>query len=440
MIRRTLIALCLGVLATAGPALAQAPLNLEMAVQRARAGNPRAGAAAAAEREAAARVAQAQSAYWPRIDLTESWQRGNQPVFVFSSLLAQRQFTAANFAIDALNRPDPVGNFRTSFTVDQPLFDGATRFGVAAARLGRDVAAAQRQLLDHELATDVTAAYTRVLTAMAGRRSAEAASAAARADRELAGNRRDAGLVTDADVLQLDLHVSRTREQEIRATADEQVARAQLNALMGEPLDADWTLDPTSAAVPLDTTPAAALEQEALTNRPDLRMTVLQEDLAKATRKSARAAFLPQFSAQAGWEVNGGSFGSRESSWMIGGVARINLFRGFADRARLVEATELEKRRAFEKQQAETGVRVDVRTAIARLDAARASETVATAAVAQAAESRRIIRDRYEAGLADITSLLRSSEAIVQAEAQQVAARAAVLTETASLLRALGRR
>jgi hypothetical protein len=27
------------------------------------------------------------------VDLVESWQRGNQPVFVFSSLLAQRQST-----------------------------------------------------------------------------------------------------------------------------------------------------------------------------------------------------------------------------------------------------------------------------------------------------------------------------------------------------------
>jgi murein DD-endopeptidase len=32
------------------------------------------------------------------VDVAESWQRGNNPVFVFGSLLAQRQFTAADFA------------------------------------------------------------------------------------------------------------------------------------------------------------------------------------------------------------------------------------------------------------------------------------------------------------------------------------------------------
>ena len=34
------------------------------------------------------------------MDLVQEWQRGNQPVFVFSSLLSQRQFTAAKIDID----------------------------------------------------------------------------------------------------------------------------------------------------------------------------------------------------------------------------------------------------------------------------------------------------------------------------------------------------
>jgi outer membrane protein TolC len=210
--------------------------------------------------------------------------------------------------------------------------------------------------------------------------------------------------------------------------------------LIGAPLDTPWTLDVPAAAAALETADISLLEAEALENRPEITMAALYEEVAGATRSSAQAAFFPQVSAQAGWEFNGGSFGSRESSWVVGGFARINLFRGFADKARLSEANELVKRRALEKQQTETMVRVDVRSAAARLDAARATQSVANAAVTQAIESRRIIRDRYEAGLADITALLRASESIVEAEAQQVAAQAAVLMETASLLRALGRR
>ena len=120
-------------------------------------------------------------------------------------------------------------------------------------------------------------------------------------------------------------------------------------------------------------------------------------------------------------------------------MARINVFRGFADKARLAEAREQSTRRALEREKAETAARLDVHIAIAHLDAARASDVVGRAAVAQARESHRIIRNRYEAGLTDVASLVRAAEGVVQAETQQTAAQVAVLTETAALERTLGR-
>src|SRR5262245_45958641 len=93
------------------PASAQPSLSLSEAIQRARTHNPDVGTAAAAEREAGERVAQARGGYFPRVDVSESWQRGNHPVFVFSSLLAQRQFSSADFALDALNHPTATNNF-----------------------------------------------------------------------------------------------------------------------------------------------------------------------------------------------------------------------------------------------------------------------------------------------------------------------------------------
>ena len=114
--------------------------------------------------------------------------------------------------------------------------------------------------------------------------------------------------------------------------------------------------------------------------------------------------------------------------------------RDLAAQARRAEAADRAARHALERDKAETAARVDVHVAVARLDAARASEAVGRDAVAQAHESRRIIRDRYEAGLTDVTSLLRSAEAEARAEAQQVAAQVAVVTASADLQRALGRR
>ena len=434
------VPLLVAALFVAPPACAQSPLSLSQAIARAKARNPDAGSAAAAEREAAERVTQARGGYFPKVDVAESWQRGNNPVFVFSSLLAQRQFTAADYGpIDALNRPAATDNFRAAFSVEQPLFDRTISANVRAASIARDMAATGRQLVDDELTSAVTDAFGRVLIAAATVRSAAAMVETARADRELAGNRRDAGRVTDADVLQLDVYLASTLEQQVQAASDERIARARLNQLMGEPLDTMFSLDLTAPAIALDITNSAGLEEEALKNRPEVALAWQQEQLAAATVDAAKAAFLPQVVAQGGWELNGSAWNSRASSWVAGAVVRINLFHGFADKARLAEAREQATRRALEKGKAETIARLDVQIAIARLEAARASEAVGRAAADQARESRRIIRDRYESGLTDAAMLLRSADAVQQADALQIAARVSVLTATATLQRAIGK-
>jgi outer membrane protein TolC len=427
------------ILFVVSPASAQSSLSLSGAIARAKARNPDAGSAAAAEREAAERATHARGSYFPKVDFSESWQRGNHPVFVFSSLLAQRQFTPADFALDALNHPAATDNFRAGFVVEQSLFDRTTSANVRAASIGRHMAATGRQLVDQDLTSAVTDAFGRVLIAAATVRSAGAAAETARTDRELAGNRRDAGRATDADVLQLDVYVALTLEQQVQATADERIARARLNQLMGEPLSAMFSLDLTPPAISIDITNPAGLEEEALQNRPEVSLAIQQEQLAATAVDAARAAFLPQLAAQGGWELNGDAWNSRASSWVAGAVARINVFHGLADKARLAEARELATRRAIERGKAETMARLDVQIAIAHLEAARASEVVGRAAADRARESRRIIRDRYESGLTDAAMLLRSADAVQQADAQQISARVNVLTATTSLQRAIGR-
>jgi outer membrane protein TolC len=323
--------------------------------------------------------------------------------------------------------------------VDQTVFGGAARAAVAAAEVGQVMATIRRAMVGVNLAADVTAAYGGTLAADAGNRSALAVVEAVQADRDRAASRRDAGLVTDADVLQIDVYLARAREQQIRAAAGARIARAQLNQLMGEPLDAVFELETPAAAPSVDPGALAALETEALAQRPDVKLAALNEQLADSTRAAARAAFLPQVAVQGGWELNGSAWASREASWTVGVVARVNVFNGFADRARLAEAREQTARRSLEREKAVTAARLDVRIALARLEAARASEAVGRTAVEQARESQRIIRDRYDAGLTDVASLVGAAESVAQADAQQIAAQAAILIETAALERTLGR-
>ena len=90
--------------------------------------------------------------------------------------------------------------------------------------------------------------------------------------------------MTDADVLQLDVYLARTLEQQVQATSDERIARARLNYLMGEPLGTMFSLDLTPPAIVIDITNPAGLEEEALKHRPEVALAMQQEQLAAATR------------------------------------------------------------------------------------------------------------------------------------------------------------
>src|SRR3954451_23213602 len=114
----------LALLILVAPLPAQETLTLRQAVDLALRSNPLVAAADAGEKEAEARFHQARSGYMPRVQFSESLQRSNNPVFVFTSLLTQRQFSEGNFAIGSLNHPSALNNYQSQVMVEQVLFDG----------------------------------------------------------------------------------------------------------------------------------------------------------------------------------------------------------------------------------------------------------------------------------------------------------------------------
>ena len=431
------VLLCTAFVVKVSAASAQTPLTLDEAMTRAQGETVDARALASMIAEADARVQRAQSGFWPRVDLTETVQRGNNPVFAFSSLLSQRRFTAANFAIPSLNHPDPITNTRTAIGIEQPVFDaGLTTLGMKAAKLGRDMAAAARDSGEQDLAFRAAQAFVRVLQLEAAVRATDAAVAAAESDDQRARARRDVGLVTEADVLAVNVHLADIHQRQIAARGDLAVARIQLAEAIGVPLTESLTLvRPTPRSVPAD---ADTLVREALASHPHRREADLQVQLADNARRTARAALLPTVGLQGGWEFNGTTLGGQQSSWVVGAEVRMNLFRGFADRARITETGHAGVRAAAEHERVVRRIEVDVRAALAQLAAARARDEAGRAALTQARESQRIIRDRYESGLATVTDVLRAAEATLDAESRATTAELDVILHTVALDRALG--
>lgn len=419
-------------------ASAQEVLTLAEAMGLARTATPMARALAAGTREADARVTHARAGFLPRVDVLQSLERGNQPVFVFGSLLAQRRFSEANFDVGALNAPPATSHVRTSLTVGQQIFDGGQSYHrLRGAVLDREQAGLEQARGGQDAALAAAEAFVTVLHFEAAVQSADAAVAAATSDATRARARRDAGLVTDADVLAVEVHLAGMQERRIAAIGDLTVARVVLNEAIGRPLDDPVALArPERRDAPSD---PAALTAEALASRADRQQADLQVTRAENDRRAARAAFLPSVGVQAAWEFNGNSWVDQRSAWLVGAQLRLNIFNGFADRARLAEARQAGLRAAAERDRVAARIAADVRRALARLETAQARETAGEAAVRQATESHRIVRDRYDAGLATITDVLRAGEAVTGADARATAAAMDVILADVALDHALGR-
>ena len=175
----------------------------------------------------AARLIRCRSGYLPRLQFSESLQRGNNPVFVFSSLLTQHQFSAENLNIDALNRPDALNNYQSRLMVEQVVFDAReTSRSVEAARVTRQMAGDGTRRSHSYIILNVLRTYFGVTLAEKNLEVARQSVDSARADLERAESIYRSGRSTQADVLALRVHLAAIEEQQIRAANDLAVARA----------------------------------------------------------------------------------------------------------------------------------------------------------------------------------------------------------------------
>jgi outer membrane protein len=406
------------------PAWSQAPLTLEDAAKMGLAQHPSIQATTAQVEVAQARIQQARSGYLPKVNYQESFARSNNPVFVFSSLLTQRQFGIENFEIDRLNRPDFLNNFQSLVGVEQTVFDaGQTRNQTRSAELGKSIAGEQQRAAEMHVIASVVRAYYGAVLAAEALKVAEEAVRSAEADLERAQAVRAAGMATDADVLSIRVHLAGMREQMIRRSYDLDVARAALNEAVGLPLDTRHDL--TTPLEPLAVAGDAAGEHEkrAVSRRPELRQAEYFTQLAETRAHTARAAYWPQVSLRGAFEADRQRFIDRGgANWFVGATMKWNLFSGYATQASVAEAGHSLRSARAEQQRADAGVRLQVRKALADLQAARERIEVASAAVAQAEESLRITKNRYEAGMNTVTDLLRNETAALEAKTRRLAA------------------
>jgi outer membrane protein len=397
----------------AAPLAAQEQLPLSEAVARAMENNPDLAVDAPGQQAARFEFKAAKAGYLPRVDFEQSYLAGNNPVFVFGTLLTQQRFTADNFALPSLNSPSAVDNLQTRATVQQTIWDfGRTRDRRDQARLGIDIADQSHQDHKRQILFSVFEGYYSTSLARAALETARVALRSAEAIESQAKARVESGLAVEADLLRSRAYLSTAKQREIQAQGQLESAQTQLNRLMGNPLNSA-----IGKTTPLETVDIALPSEDVLLSeqkrqRPDYQNLLAELHQAESAFRSRQKEFLPLITGYSTWEADNPSmhdYGG--NNWAAGITLRWNLFAGGADAAQRDAAFQRLEQKRRQVTALESAMALEIRRAIIQYRTAEQQVKAAQAAEAQSEEGLRILRNRYDAGLATMTDLLSAETA-----------------------------
>jgi outer membrane protein len=221
---------------------------------------------------------------------------------------------------------------------------------------------------------------------------------------------------------------------------------AEFRRLVG--IDQDLTVE--LVPPPVTSTPIAApfdgvVAKDLRVDRPERKSLSFRITAAQDRVAAASAGSLPVLTAIAGYDMarpNPRIFPIQEKwnpSWDIGINVRWSLFDGGRVRAETAEAAAGQRAAEARLRDFDAALQVEVRQRLAEEKSALAAIEAALSGARAAAEARRVIAERFSAGVATNTDVINAQSSLLFAELEVTRARANAELASARLLRALGR-
>ncbi len=404
------------------------PWTLERALEFALTGNPDARLAQQRIVAAQAGLEQAHAAFWPHLQLQNSYTRTDNPMTAFGSILNQRAYSPSlNF-----NSVPDMDDYNARGLVTVPLYTGGkNQAGREAAKAGVEAARFDNEAVRNMLGYEVARAFYTVLKT---RRFIEAAGASVQAFEEnltIAQRRAAAGTMLKTEVLDVEVRLAQAREDLVRARTASTLALRALRNLLGVEEKEFVVADHAPA-----TTPPATSDYS---GRPELTAARHRERAAEEQVRVASSGAKPRVSAFAsgdydyGWRMNNGG-----ASYTGGLMVQWDVWDGHLTRGKVREARAHVESAHEEQRKLRLAIELEAEQAQLALQTAEERLAVTRQIVTQAAESARLTRSRFEQGLALATQLIDAETALVTARVRRAEAEADRQIAVAAVRKAIG--
>jgi len=342
--------------------------------------------------------------------------------------------------------PDVPDNYRTRLDVQWPIYTaGRTDALIRAAEAEAGAVAAEAVVARADLRLEVSRAFWAVVTARSAVGVLEQALKRAEGTVADARARLGAGLVPPNEVATAEAQAARQRMFLVEARNLQEVTAADLGRLVGAPPDqvveAEGVLEDAGEPTPS----RDALLTEAMAQRAERRAIEGRVDAARQMREAAEATERPQVLVGAGVDYarpNPRIFPRApvwQESWDVGVTVSWSLWdggRSEADAAQAVHQAEASRQRLMDF---DTTLPVELRQRALEIASGEAAAAAADEGIRAATEARRVVGERYAAGVIAQFEVLDADVALLQAQLDRTRALAGVRLAEARLERALGR-
>jgi len=346
----------------------------------------------------------------------------------------------------AIIYPDIPDNWRTRLDMQWPVYTfGRFESLERAARSEATAAEKDVSTFTADVRFDAARAFWALVTATESVRVVEEALALVEAHLRDVRNMRAAGLLAPNDVLSVEAQRSRQQVQLIEARNMRDVAEADLRRVTGLEPGVAITIDAVLEGPQASLAPYDQLLADARAARPERQALQARVDAIGERRNAAAAGLKPVLAVGAGFDYakpNPRIFprtNEWHTSWDVGFNVAWPLWDGGRVKADVAEAAA--NRRAVEQRLAEFDSVLDFEVRQRQLDVESARQSIRAAAdeVASAAEARRVVDERFRAGLVTNTEVLDAQQALLIAQFDRTRALATARLAEARLDRALGR-
>ena len=226
----------------------------------------------------------------------------------------------------------------------------------------------------------------------------------------------DVGVVAKVDVLRSQVELANAQQTLIQAENNYQVAEANMNKIVGLPMDTNLKLDNLLVYTAYDKNMDDCLAYAA-EHRPELMQAKYNVDAAKGALKVARAGHMPQVTASASQEWSDTNWpGDENGNWGVGVNVTLNVFDTGVTLSK-IHGAEADLKKAEETyRDTVDSVNLDVRSNYLGLREAEKRISTTKLAVDQADEDYRIAQLRYMSGVGTNTDVLDAQVALTQAK------------------------